>query len=120
MVPSADLAKVAASPERARLDRLADAAAVLAATIATTERLAQQTADLLRDIGDGRVMVGGRDRPDYLSLAEAARRTGRHPDVLRRWCSEGRNPALRLGRAWALSRATVAELARSPRRSPTG
>jgi excisionase family DNA binding protein len=48
--------------------------------------------------------------PNYVSLAEAAKRTGRHPDVLRRWCADGRLPAIRLGRAWALPKESVALL----------
>ena len=46
----------------------------------------------------------GAKRPSSIvSLAEAARKTGRNPEVLRRWCTEGRIPAIRIGRTWAIS-----------------
>lgn len=39
----------------------------------------------------------------YLTLAEVARRTGRHPEQLRQWCASGRLPCDRFGRDWLLS-----------------
>lgn len=41
-------------------------------------------------------------RPRYLSLAEVARLTGRHPELLRQWCAAGRLPCERIGSSWAL------------------
>jgi excisionase family DNA binding protein len=45
-----------------------------------------------------------------ISLSEVARRTGRHPEVLRRWCANGRIPAMKVGRSWAVSGDTLAML----------
>jgi excisionase family DNA binding protein len=97
--------------------RLAAATRQLAATIALTETLAQSRAELLRtaDASTGR----GTRAPSgqLVSLADAARRTGRHPEVLRRWCSEGRLPAVRVGRAWAIDRESLAMLMSNRTRS---
>lgn len=41
-------------------------------------------------------------RPRYLSLAEVARLTGRHPELLRQWCAAGRLPCERIGGSWAI------------------
>lgn len=106
---------------RAQIDRLVSAANDLAATIAKTEAITQRRADILTS---PRVMKGtggdGRERRQAIvSLSEAARRTGRHPEVLRRWCTEGRIPAIRVGRTWAIGADTVAELmAHSARSRP--
>lgn len=88
------------------LARLSEATRSLSAAIAATERLAASRAELLRT---ARAAVGVTDRTSnpVVSLAEAGRRSGRHPEVLRRWCIEGRIPAARIGRTWALSEETV-------------
>lgn len=41
---------------------------------------------------------------ELLTLADVARLTGRHPELLRRWCSTGRVPARRIGRTWLIDR----------------
>ena len=99
---------------RAAVDRLMTAARGLAATIAATEELTQRRADLLTarstvlgPLGRGQPTNG---RPPLISLAEAARRTGRHPEVLRRWCTDGRIPAVRVGRTWGVTHETIATL----------
>src|SRR5215207_7323882 len=92
------------------LERLAAATSRLAANVAVTEQLAASRAELLRTanatLGVGRRRGAGR----VFTLAEAAQRSGRHPEVLRRWCLEGRIPATRLGRSWTISEDTLAML----------
>jgi hypothetical protein len=95
----------------AALDRLLTAASGLAQTIAATEELAQQRADILTRRST--VLGPSRDasyRQPIISLAEAARRTGRHPEVLRRWCLEGRIEGIRIGRTWGITPETLALL----------
>ncbi|HEU4672988.1 MAG TPA: helix-turn-helix domain-containing protein [Candidatus Limnocylindrales bacterium] len=43
----------------------------------------------------------------YVTLAEVARRTGRHPEQLRQWCASGRLPCERFGRDWLLDAADL-------------
>jgi len=95
------------------IDLFLSAAARLANTIAATERLTQERAELLATV----TAAGGLERPrggsvggGVVSLAEAARLTGRHPEVLRRWCTSGRLPAIRVGRTWAITAESVAML----------
>jgi excisionase family DNA binding protein len=107
-------------PRRVALDRLLTATTGLAATMAVTEELIQRRAELLR-IRESMLAHrdGARDRGSIVSLAEAARRTGRHPEVLRRWCMDGRIPAIRIGRTWAITAETLNELlAHSARSRP--
>jgi excisionase family DNA binding protein len=98
-----------------RIDRLLAAADRLASTLAVTEKLLQHSASLLdNNLG---VPAGSADRkPRVVPLSEAASRTGRHPDVLRRWCASGRIPATRVGRTWALPESEVIRLEDLPRR----
>ena len=91
------------------LERLQAATKDLAAAIAVTERLAATRAELLRTVNAG-VGVGRGRTGRIVSLAEAARRSGRNPEVLRRWCIDGRIPAMRIGRAWAITEETLALL----------
>lgn len=106
------------------VNRLIEAASGLASTIAVTERLAQQRADL---VASRATLLGPRReaaaQTPIISLAEAARRSGRHPEVLRRWCMDGRIPAVRIGRTWGITTETLALLmahaARSRPRLPT-
>lgn len=109
VVEAAELAPGASGAER-----LAAATRRLSATIAATEQLAQQRAELL-----GTVAVIGGPTPAgrIVSLRDAAIATGRHPEVLRRWCAEGRLPAIRVGRAWAISGETLAALLSQRNRS---
>jgi hypothetical protein len=108
----------------AGVDRLLSAARGLASTIAATEELVQQRADILTRraslLGPARDATG---REPIISLAEAARRTGRHPEVLRRWCLEGRIQGVRIGRTWGITPETLATLlahsGRSRPRFPT-
>jgi len=104
----------------AAVSRLVTAAAGLASTIAVTEKLAQQRADLVtsQKMLRGPRRNGGHQAP-IISLAEAAKRTGRHPEVLRRWCTDGRIPAVRIGRTWGITPETLALLmAHSTRSRP--
>ena len=105
---------------RARLgsavDQLIAAAAGLAATIATTEALLQERADILNEPMVA-VRPTARSRFDLVPLAEAAKRIGRHPEVLRRWCAEGKVNGIRIGRTWWLRSETVATLAAHGSRS---
>jgi excisionase family DNA binding protein len=99
-------------PTAESIQRLASATRQLAATIAVTERLAESRAEMLRSIDgvhgmDGKASFSPRG---IVSLSEAARRTGRHPEVLRRWCSDGKIPAVRIGRTWAITEDTVEAL----------
>lgn len=119
---AATRAQIARRDDRlSQVDQLITAAGRLAATIAATEELAQQRADLLK----GRLTTRHRHRDgrSMISLSHAAQRSGRHPEVLRRWCAEGRIPAVRIGRTWAITPETLALLlshsARSRPRFPT-
>jgi len=98
---------------------LAAATRRLSATIQATERLAEGNAEVLRtmDAAVGLKSRPGSGRVGLVSLAEAAERTGRHPEVLRRWCQEGRIPGVRIGRSWAVSAETVGLLMRHRGRS---
>ena len=56
-----------------------------------------------------------------LSVGEAARRLGRHPELVRRWLREGRLKGLTFGRAWVIRERELArfEKAQPVRRSRT-
>ncbi|HEY3523372.1 MAG TPA: hypothetical protein VGK63_06685 [Candidatus Limnocylindrales bacterium] len=111
-----------------RLDRLIAAADSLATTIARTERIAARAADVAtlrpdRAAGLAAAGHGGGDRAGaghagdrLVPLAEVARRTGRHPDLLRRWCLDGRLDGVRVGRAWCLPERRIGQLAGFQRR----
>jgi excisionase family DNA binding protein len=104
---------------RARVDELLQAANQLAATIAVTEEITQRRAEILTEQRVIKGPAGGDRSKGVVSLSEAAQRTGRHPEVLRRWCMEGRIPATRVGRTWVIERETLAELlAHSSRSRP--
>jgi len=96
----------------AAVRRLAAATQRLALTIRATEELAGSRAELLRTAATTVAIDGsfGRRRQGVLSLHEAAKRSGRHPEVLRRWCRDGRIPAIRVGRTWAVTTETLATL----------
>jgi hypothetical protein len=108
----------------AAVERLMTAAGGLARTIAVTEELAQKRADILvrRSTLLGPTRESSSHQP-IISLAEAAQRTGRHPEVLRRWCLEGRIEGIRIGRTWGITPETLALLqahsSRSRPRLPT-
>jgi excisionase family DNA binding protein len=100
------------SDTTAAVRRLAAATKRLAMTIRATEELAESRAELLRTATTGVVLDGrfASSRPGIVSLNEAAKRTGRHPEVLRRWCQDGRIPAIRVGRTWAITSETLTAL----------
>jgi excisionase family DNA binding protein len=52
----------------------------------------------------------------YLTLAEVARRTGRHHEQLRQWCASGRLPCERFGRDWLLLESDLEIVNRAPAR----
>jgi hypothetical protein len=65
--------------------------------------------------------VSIREGDRYLTLAEVARRTGRHPEQLRQWCATGRLACERIGRDWLLLESRleqVDQLASRRRRAP--
>ena len=92
------------------VDRLIVAAHGLARTLAETEALLQERADMLSE-PTVTMRPTARRRFDLVPLSEAAQRLGRHPEVLRRWCAQGRIEATRIGRAWWLRSETLAVLA---------
>lgn len=100
----------------AALDRLLAAASGLAATIADTEALLQKRADILTEPTVAMRASGGR-RSELVPLSEVAKRVGRHPEVLRRWCADGRVKAVRIGRTWWIHPETVAVLVAHGNRS---
>jgi excisionase family DNA binding protein len=117
--PPTEAGREDASPTARSVESLAAATRRLAATIEATERLAEGSAEMLRTM-DAAVGMNGRTTQrtaGVVSLAEAARRTGRHPEVLRRWCIDGRIQAVRVGRTWALTQETVAMLQRHSARA---
>jgi excisionase family DNA binding protein len=46
--------------------------------------------------------LSARTRAALVSTAEAAAMVGRHESLIRRFCRQGRLPALRVGRFWVL------------------
>ena len=66
----------------------------------------------------------GLDPALYVSVALAARITGRHPEAIRRWIREGVLPAIRHGSgpkaAWMVRRVDLDILAERPRRPGAG
>lgn len=110
--------RVARTQERVQeVSRLISAASGLAATIAVTEALTHERADIVSGRAAQQQLINRRAGREIVSLSEAARRTGRHPEVLRRWCIEGRIPAVRIGRTWGLTAETVATLVQHANRS---
>ena len=57
--------------------------------------------------------------PDYVTLAQVAARTGRHPELLRQWCAAGRLPCRRVGGSWVLREADIALVDGMARRGRT-
>jgi excisionase family DNA binding protein len=117
---SADSAALAEAGQR--IQRLLDAANQLSATIERTERLAQQSAEALSTgaaLNLARPVNGSHNRPTaWLTIEQAAARTGRHPDLLRRWCAGGRIEATRVGRQWLLADSDLWSVERLPSRQP--
>jgi hypothetical protein len=109
---------VAGIDDAPSVERLAAATRRLAQTIAATEQLAHDRAELLRtaDATFGRAAARSNGIA-LVSLAEAARQTGRNQEVLRRWCADGRVPAVRIGRSWAISTGTLTTLLQHAERS---
>jgi excisionase family DNA binding protein len=104
-----------------RVRRLLEAASELSDTIARTERLTQRSAAALSATTLG--SYGSLSKPPrhdasegWLTLEQAATRTNRHPDLLRRWCATGRVKATRIGRHWLLEEADLAAVASLPTR----
>lgn len=98
---------------REQLARFDAARAALLERLARTHALLDDAARIVgpgfrdaRNMADVRDTHGGASGPRshgaVLSLAEVSARTGRHPDLLRRWCEAGRIPAIRVGRSWAI------------------
>lgn len=55
-----------------------------------------------------------------LTIAEAAQRTRRHPELLRRWCREGRISAVRTRSGWRIAEAHLeVALGRRPKPFPS-
>jgi excisionase family DNA binding protein len=97
-----------------RLRRLRSASERLANTVARTEQIVGRSAE----IAAGRLPNDQvSSRHGLLPLSEVARITGRHPDLLRRWCLDGRLEAVRIGRTWCLPERMLDELGRFQRRS---
>lgn len=61
-------------------------------------------------------------QPRYLTLAQVAVRTGRHPELLRQWCAASRIPCTRVGGSWVVGdddlRAVDSIAHRGPLRAP--
>jgi len=56
----------------------------------------------------------------YLTLSQVAVQTGRHPELLRQWCSAGRLPCTRVGGSWVLRERDLALVSRIARRTRGG
>jgi hypothetical protein len=98
------------------VERLRGAAERLALTLVRTEQLTSESARILGMARTAQAAGGSRVVP----LAEAARLSGRHPDLLRRWCATGRIDGVRVGRTWAVTRREVERLSRLPARRRHG
>jgi helix-turn-helix protein len=55
--------------------------------------------------------------PAYLTLSQVAVRTGRHPELLRQWCSSGRIPCARVGGSWVVREQDLPLVDAIPRRN---
>ncbi len=54
---------------------------------------------------------------ELMTLVQVAQRTGRNIVDLRRWCHEGRIPAVKVGRDWIINEADLAVIDAIPKRS---
>ena len=132
MAEPPSLAELAAN--RARLREAVESLARTYDSISsTTERLLEATeADATRGWPARRRPVGfdrharplstaGADQrhgaDQLLSLADVAARTGRHPELLRRWCASGRLPAVLLARSWFIRASDLPSVYAMPLRS---
>jgi excisionase family DNA binding protein len=95
----------------AHLERLHRAAAELSETVERTRRLTVRGVTSL-----GSMRPQARGDGNWLTLAEAAGRTGRHPDLLRRWCASRRIPGRRMGRLWCILDTDLPLIERLPQR----
>lgn len=53
---------------------------------------------------------------EYVTVTEAARRTDRQPELIRRWIREKRIPAVKIGRDLFVAEADLAMIEAMPRR----
>lgn len=54
--------------------------------------------------------------PRYLTLAEAAERTGRHYETVRRWAADHEIPAVKHGRDWVILESDLEAIRSRPRK----
>jgi hypothetical protein len=102
-----------------QVERLRGAAERLAVTLGRTEQLTSESARIL-GAARRRQAVSWTGGLAVVPLAEAARLSGRHPDLLRRWCASGRIEGFRVGRTWAVTQREVERLAQLPARRRRG
>jgi excisionase family DNA binding protein len=81
--------------------------------LANAETIVQEWSETARDLGRAIPMPQGR----LLTITEAAERLGLSPAMLRRYCADGKIPAQKIGRDWAIRRHDVEHFAATPRHS---
>jgi len=83
------------------------------AALANAEKVVQEWLETARELGRGIPPAQGR----LLTVNEAADRLGLSVAMVRRYCSDGKIPAQKVGRDWAIRRRDVEQFAAAPRRS---
>ena len=81
--------------------------------LANAEKVVQEWVETARELGRGIPPAQGR----LLTVNEAADRLGLSVAMVRRYCSDGKILAQKVGRDWAIRRRDVEQFAAAPRRS---
>jgi excisionase family DNA binding protein len=81
--------------------------------LANGEKVIQEWIEIARELGREVPLAQGR----LLSVNEAADRLGLSVAMVRRYCSDGKLFAQKVGRDWAIRRLDVEQFAAAPRRS---
>lgn len=81
--------------------------------LAKAETIVQEWIETARDLGRAIPMPQGR----LLTITEAAKRLGLSPVMVRRYCADGKIPAQKIGRDWAIRRRDMEHFAAAPRHS---
>jgi excisionase family DNA binding protein len=81
--------------------------------LANAETIVQEWVETARDLGRTVPAPQGR----LLTISEAAERLGLSVAMVRRYCSDGKLPAQKIGRDWAIRQRDVEQFAAAPRHS---
>ena len=81
--------------------------------LANAETIVQEWIETARDLGRAVPAPQGR----LLTISEAAERLGLSVAMVRRYCADGKLPAQKIGRDWAIIRRDIEHFAAAPRHS---